>query len=151
MTDNHSYPLDHCTREMFALTMLVRLGRITEQDIRSTFAAFQRLDKNNNGILTSRQILQKRGERRPLSSMPQDDVGLLSRQRSVNSALSESSGLLHPLATMNKTGDQRVNNYMSTAKEEVEAPDSRRLTRSRGMSLESLWSNFTDENWDDNP
>jgi len=137
--------MDHCKREMFALTMLVRLGRITEQDIRSTFAAFQKLDKNNDGIIASRQM-QGGGETG--TSIPQDDIGLLPRQRSVNSPLSESSALLHPLATINKTSDENLN-YMSTAKEETS--DSRRLMRSRGMSLESLWSNFTDENWDDNP
>jgi len=160
MTDNYNYPMDHCTREMFALTMLVRLGRITEQDIRSTFAAFQKLDKNNDGILTSKHQAM-RGMR---TSLPQDNVASFPRQRISNSSLSETSALLHPLSTNIKASDEGVN-YMSTSMvsdptamstamssiKEVETAESRRLMRTRGMSLESLWSNFTDENWDDNP
>ena len=33
--------------------MLVRLGKVTEQDILSTYALFQKLDKNNEGILAA--------------------------------------------------------------------------------------------------
>jgi hypothetical protein len=36
--------LDECTREMFSLAMLVRLGQVSEEEIRQTFAAFRRLD-----------------------------------------------------------------------------------------------------------
>uniref|UniRef100_A0A7S4MTB1 Potassium channel domain-containing protein n=1 Tax=Odontella aurita TaxID=265563 RepID=A0A7S4MTB1_9STRA len=49
--------LDECTREMFALAMLVRLGRITEQDVHATFAAFKRLDVDNDGKLNSKEII----------------------------------------------------------------------------------------------
>jgi hypothetical protein len=49
--------LDECTREMFALAMLVRLGNVTEEDIRSTFAAFRTLDLNNDGVLNSKSII----------------------------------------------------------------------------------------------
>jgi hypothetical protein len=49
--------LDECTREMFALAMLVRLGKVTERDIRQTFAAFRRLDVDDEGVLNSRTII----------------------------------------------------------------------------------------------
>lgn len=49
--------LDECTREMFALAMLVRLGKVTEYDIKQTFASFRRLDVNNDGVLNSRSII----------------------------------------------------------------------------------------------
>jgi len=68
--------LDKCTREMFALAMLVRLGRITEQDVKLTYAAFQKLDKDHDGVLTSKEIImsmaverrKKNGVGRGLSS-----------------------------------------------------------------------------------
>ena len=43
---------------MFSLAMLVRLGRITEDDVKSTFAAFQRLDVGNYGKLNSRTVIE---------------------------------------------------------------------------------------------
>jgi hypothetical protein len=49
--------LDECTREMFSLAMLVRLGKVSEQDIRETFAAFRRLDVNDEGVLNSKSII----------------------------------------------------------------------------------------------
>jgi len=49
--------LDECTREMFALAMLIRLGKVTEHDIKSTFAAFRKLDVNNEGVLNSKSII----------------------------------------------------------------------------------------------
>ena len=56
--------LDECTREMFALAMLVRLGRISEQDVRSTFDAFRRLDVDDDGVLNSRDIIMDEFHRR---------------------------------------------------------------------------------------
>lgn len=56
--------LDECTREMFALAMLVRLGRISEQDVRSTFDAFRRLDVDDDGVLNSRDIIMGEFQRR---------------------------------------------------------------------------------------
>ena len=56
--------LDECTREMFALAMLVRLGKVTEQDLKSTFAAFRRLDVNNDGVLNSKSIIAGMIQRR---------------------------------------------------------------------------------------
>jgi len=49
--------LNECTREMFALAMLVRLGRITENDVKLTFQAFRRLDVDNDGVLNSKDII----------------------------------------------------------------------------------------------
>jgi len=46
-----------CTREMFSLAMLVRLGRITEKDVVNTFKVFDRLDVDQNGVLDSYDIL----------------------------------------------------------------------------------------------
>ena len=43
---------------MFSLAMLVRLGRITENDVKATFAAFRRLDIGNYGKLNSRTIIE---------------------------------------------------------------------------------------------
>lgn len=43
---------------MFSLAMLVRLGRITEDDVKSTFAAFSRLDVGNYGKLNSRTVIE---------------------------------------------------------------------------------------------
>ena len=43
---------------MFSLAMLVRLGRITEEDVKATFAAFRRLDIGNYGKLNSRTVIE---------------------------------------------------------------------------------------------
>lgn len=49
--------LAECTREMFSLAMLVRLGRVSERDVKATFAAFRRLDRDNDGKLNSKDII----------------------------------------------------------------------------------------------
>eukprot|EP00590_Aulacoseira_subarctica_P009268 CAMPEP_0172420832 /NCGR_PEP_ID=MMETSP1064-20121228/7171_1 /TAXON_ID=202472 /ORGANISM="Aulacoseira subarctica , Strain CCAP 1002/5" /LENGTH=399 /DNA_ID=CAMNT_0013160971 /DNA_START=192 /DNA_END=1391 /DNA_ORIENTATION=+ len=54
---NRSDGLAECTREMFSLAMLVRLGRVTERDVKATFAAFRRLDRDNDGKLNSKDII----------------------------------------------------------------------------------------------
>lgn len=56
--------LEECTREMFALAMLVRLGKVTETDIKQTFAAFRRLDVDNDGFLSSKAIIAGMLQRR---------------------------------------------------------------------------------------
>ena len=61
---NRQDGLDECTREMFSLAMLVRLGRISEQDVQSTFAAFRSLDIDNDGKLNSRDIIMGEARRR---------------------------------------------------------------------------------------
>jgi hypothetical protein len=58
LATNRPDGLEECTREMFSLAMLVRLGRITENDVKSTFAAFRRLDVGNYGKLNSRTIIE---------------------------------------------------------------------------------------------
>jgi hypothetical protein len=54
---NRADGLDECTREMFSLAMLVRLGKVTEHDIRGTFSCFRHLDVNNEGVLNSKSII----------------------------------------------------------------------------------------------
>ncbi len=54
---NRSDGLAECTREMFSLAMLVRLGRVSERDVKATFAAFRRLDRDNDGKLNSKDII----------------------------------------------------------------------------------------------
>lgn len=49
---------------MFSLAMLVRLGKVTEQDIKLTFAAFRKLDGHNDGVLNSRSIIAGMIQRR---------------------------------------------------------------------------------------
>lgn len=58
LATNRPDGLDECTREMFSLAMLVRLGRVTEEDVKATFAAFRRLDVGNYGRLNSRTIIE---------------------------------------------------------------------------------------------
>ena len=58
LATNRPDGLDECTREMFSLAMLVRLGKITENDVLATFAAFRRLDVGNYGTLNSRTIIE---------------------------------------------------------------------------------------------
>lgn len=70
--------LDECTREMFALAMLVRLGKVTERDVRQTFSAFRLLDVDNDGVLNSRTIIagiMHKRRSRVLQSIPDIDFG----------------------------------------------------------------------------
>lgn len=133
---------NHCSREMFALTMLVRLGKVTEQDILSTYALFQKLDKNNEGILAAMDM-SARSNRDMSTILPRQRY----RQPTDSSELTESSALLHPLA--NKEEDHRTN-YMSAPKRGEMTPKPLGLLNKRGMSLESLFSNMTEENWEYN-
>ena len=57
LSANRPDGLQECTREMFALAMLVRLGKVTEDDILDTFNAFGRLDVSGEGVLNSRSII----------------------------------------------------------------------------------------------
>jgi hypothetical protein len=57
LSANRADGLNECTREMFSLAMLVRLGKVTEDDIRETFAVFRRLDVNDEGVLNSKTII----------------------------------------------------------------------------------------------
>lgn len=138
---------NQCSKEMFALTMLVRLGRVSENDVRSIFAAFQKLDKNNEGFLRT-------GSNRYIHPTSRDFGSFLPRNRNSGIPLlsNESSGLLtHPLAGSNVIGGESKN-YMSLQRSEMEPLNAPKLQlKDRGISLESIWSTITDENWDDNP
>ena len=57
LSANRPGGLQECTREMFSLAMLVRLGKVTEDDILDTFNAFNRLDVSGEGVLNSRSII----------------------------------------------------------------------------------------------
>eukprot|EP00980_Cylindrotheca_fusiformis_P015669 scaffold4518_cov149-Cylindrotheca_fusiformis.AAC.4 len=60
--------LDECTREMFSLAMLVRLGKVTEEDISLTFDAFRKLDVHNDGVLNSKSIIAGMIQKRRMAS-----------------------------------------------------------------------------------
>jgi hypothetical protein len=57
LSANRSDGLDECTREMFCLSMLIRLGKVTERDILESSAAFRRLDAGEKGVLNSGTII----------------------------------------------------------------------------------------------
>lgn len=57
LATNRPDSLHECTREMFSLAMMVRLGKVTEEDIRDCFAAFRRLDVYEEGVLNSKTII----------------------------------------------------------------------------------------------
>jgi hypothetical protein len=57
LSTTHPGGLDECTREMFSLAMMVRLGKVTEEDIKLTFAAFRKLDVHDDGVLNSKSII----------------------------------------------------------------------------------------------
>lgn len=61
--------LEECTREMFALAMLVRLGKVSEQDLKQTFRAFRRLDVDDEGVLTTKSIIAGMVHKHRSSSM----------------------------------------------------------------------------------
>lgn len=93
--------LSECTREMFALAMLVRLGKVTEEDIFQTFGAFNRLDVNRDGVLNSRSIIAGMIHKsRSKSNLP--------GMRRVNS-----SNMLKTPAPMYGGGNQENNNFSS--------------------------------------
>lgn len=74
LAGNRPDGLDECTREMFSLAMLVRMGKVSEEEIRQTFAAFRRLDVNDEGVLNSKSII---------AAMIQKRMGTGSQQRPV--------------------------------------------------------------------
>jgi hypothetical protein len=54
---------------MFSLAMLVRLGKVTEQDIKLSFAAFRKLDVHNDGVLNSKSIIAGMIQRRKTTAL----------------------------------------------------------------------------------
>jgi hypothetical protein len=61
---------------MFSLAMLVRLGKVTEQDIKLTFAAFRKLDVHNDGVLNSKSIIAGMIQRRKSSALNLNRMGV---------------------------------------------------------------------------
>ena len=89
--------LEECTREMFSLAMLVRLGRISEDDVKSTFAAFRRLDVGAQGKLNSRTVIEGEVMRRrsiKLSSRNRSSLIEDWRQEGINNNFETYSGSL---------------------------------------------------------
>eukprot|EP00539_Tryblionella_compressa_P001644 CAMPEP_0178745592 /NCGR_PEP_ID=MMETSP0744-20121128/7377_1 /TAXON_ID=913974 /ORGANISM="Nitzschia punctata, Strain CCMP561" /LENGTH=807 /DNA_ID=CAMNT_0020398785 /DNA_START=5 /DNA_END=2428 /DNA_ORIENTATION=- len=106
--------LDECTREMFALAMLIRLGKVTEDDIKLTFAAFRRLDIGNEGVLNSKAIIggmiQKRASQLNLCHLAAaSNPRRRHRDRSRNQAKSRSS------ATVNSSTASSMSSWINPA------------------------------------
>ena len=74
LAGDHPDGLHECTREMFSLAMLVRMGKVSEEEIRQSFAAFRRLDVSNEGVLNSKSIIaamiQKRRAQAQQTAVP---------------------------------------------------------------------------------
>jgi DNA-directed RNA polymerase subunit M/transcription elongation factor TFIIS len=83
LSAHNSNGLNECTREMFALAMLVRLGKVTERDVRHTFAAFRRLDVDREGVLNSKTIIS--GKIKKVRSMRDVREGLAQSRSGCNS------------------------------------------------------------------
>lgn len=97
LASHDSRGLDECTREMFALAMLIRLGKVTEQDIKLTFAAFRRLDVNNEGVLNSQAIIhgmiRRRASKLNLANLANPKRNGTSRSKGQHSTRSAASNL----------------------------------------------------------
>ena len=76
LTANRADGLDECTREMFSLAMLVRLGKVTESDILDSFAAFRRLDVNDEGVLNSKSIIAAMWQKRRRNQQENVDTSM---------------------------------------------------------------------------
>ena len=104
--------LEECTREMFALAMLVRLGKVTEEDIKHTFAAFRRLDVNNDGVLTSKSIIaamiQKRRSELALNRPGQEQQDKQSQQIQMQLQEAEQAQLQPPSRPIPFQAPQRM-------------------------------------------
>lgn len=124
LSGNNPEGLGQCTRETFALAMLVRLGRITEQDIRSTYAAFNKLDKNNDGFLTN--------------SSKAMATSTFDRKRRAPKSAMQDLGVFLP--------NQQLNTFRQQLPQDDVASES---GRERGMSIESNYSAITYEDVDD--
>ncbi|KAL3796897.1 hypothetical protein HJC23_008850 [Cyclotella cryptica] len=103
LATNRPDGLDECTREMFSLAMLVRLGRITEDDVKATFAAFRRLDIGNYGTLNSRTIIEgeiwrirsSKNLAAMVESRPMSSLGRHERSYSADDSLDFSQASIH--------------------------------------------------------
>ncbi len=115
---------------MFALAMLVRLGRISEQDVKLTYIAFQRLDKDNDGVLTSREMIMSEAERKKRKQSEQQW-----RERHDDSNYREPAEYLsllqHPLSSQNSQSASAASSQTSDR-----GPPPRMGQRQRGLSFE---------------
>jgi hypothetical protein len=81
------------------------LGKITEQDVRSTFAAFRRLDLDNDGRLTSKEIILSAVEEERKRSKAREDINKSFTSRSPE----KRSFLMNSITSVDKTSmDERV-------------------------------------------
>ena len=112
--------LDECTREMFALAMLVRLGKVTEEDIRSTFSAFNRLDVNRDGVLNSGSIIAGMIQRRRMQPRQTTPVPM-SHPPSFGVPFSGSGSTMHAMPSPAYSGSFHHQNVIH-----VESPHSLR-------------------------
>ena len=92
--------LNECNREMFALAMLIRLGKVTEDDIKQTFAAFRKLDVNHEGVLNSKSIIggliQKQRRTTFLNRHEKIDERQQQRQTNVSQGFNTGSSIYPP-------------------------------------------------------
>uniref|UniRef100_A0A7S3VAR4 Potassium channel domain-containing protein n=1 Tax=Chaetoceros debilis TaxID=122233 RepID=A0A7S3VAR4_9STRA len=166
LSENNPDGSGQCTREMFALAMLVRLGRITEQDVRSTFAAFSRLDKDDDGLLTSKEIVMSAVERKKRQQIisPRHDENLLPKRggspgpemldgdpNKMHEDLSERGPLLPNahIPNAHKLTGRSAQNYMSTTNNTSDVARMQRIKQRerprRHYSVESEYSALTYE------
>lgn len=156
--------LGKCSRETFALAMLMRLGRISERDVQATFAAFRRLEKDGNDILTGKDLIVneleqiKKEQGSPMSitkstlwqqnetKIPDTKPSIGLRQSSappLYSTSSEHASLLHPLASQKSTINSAHSSYSSITATTARLDD--KGSRGRGFSIESALSAITDD------
>lgn len=91
---------------MFCLAMLVRLGKVTEEDIKLTFAAFRKLDVHNDGVLNSKSIIACMVQKRKTLSTSYLNLSALDQQQDsqpLNSG-SMNSHMLNSASWMNNWG-----------------------------------------------
>ena len=88
--------LHECTREMFLIAMLIRLGKVSEQDISQIYSVFRSLDSGNDGRLDSRDIifgeLRKRSKKTTLKEWRRAQR----KQNKLNRAMSALSNTSNP-------------------------------------------------------
>ena len=137
--------LDECSREMFLIAMLVRLGRVTEHDISLICSVFRRLDSGNDGRLDSRDIifgeLRKRSNKATLKEWRRAQR----KQRRMKRAVGE-------LANAGTNVTQEYDNYAYLSDDEGSydsAPEFAEIEASvdlkgdslkRSVSMSALWA-----------
>lgn len=106
--------LDECTREMFSLAMLVRLGKVTEEDITLTFAAFRKLDVHNDGVLNSKSIIAGMIQKRKTLSASYLNLAALNvQQQQQQQQLQTPQTAPIIIETLNDTGQRNASSWMN--------------------------------------